>query len=59
MPYAYPTSVRLPKVLKDFLRRRAEAEDRKVASMIVRILEDYRSAWMKARHNKPGEEQKS
>ncbi len=42
--YYQPTSIRLPKVLKDFLRRRAEIEDRKLSQMIVHILELYRAS---------------
>jgi fructose-1,6-bisphosphatase/sedoheptulose 1,7-bisphosphatase-like protein len=56
--YNQPTSIRIPKMLKDFLRRRADADNRKLSQMIVMILEQWRSAHMKARHNKPGEEQK-
>lgn len=54
--YAHPTSIRLPKPLKDFLRRRADEEDRKVAQVIVRILEEYRSTWMKSRTSKASQE---
>jgi hypothetical protein len=47
--YNQPTSVRLPKPLKDYLRRRAEIEDRKMAAVIVRILEESRQAFLQAR----------
>jgi hypothetical protein len=49
MQYIFPTSVRLPKQLKDYLQRRAQLEDRKMASVIVRILEESRVAFLQAR----------
>jgi hypothetical protein len=42
--YPYPTSLRLPVDLKKFLVRKAVEEDRKLAQMIVHILEEYRAA---------------
>ena len=42
--YPYPTSLRLPVDLKKFLVRKAAEEDRKLAQMIVRILEEYRTS---------------
>ena len=50
MQYIYPTSVRLPKQLKDYLQRRAAQEDRKMASVIVRILEESRVAFTKKKY---------
>ena len=49
MIYNHPTSVRLPKILKDYLQRRAALEDRKMAAVIVRILEESRVAFLQAR----------
>lgn len=40
-----PFSLRLPKDLKDFLRRRAEEDNRKLAPLIVVILEEWRKAY--------------
>ena len=54
--YQNPTSIRLPKVLKDFLARRADDENRTLSMMIILILEDWRKAYMKAKHVKPGEQ---
>jgi len=48
--YLNPTSIRLSKTLKDYLIRRATAEDRKVASVIVRILEESRVAFTKKKY---------
>ena len=42
--YPYPTSLRLPVDLKKFLVRKAAEEDRKLAQMIVHILEEYRTS---------------
>jgi hypothetical protein len=55
MAISHPTSIRLTKVLKDFLQRRAEQENRFLSQQIIHILEEWRSQWMKSRHNKPGE----
>ena len=44
MDYDQPTSIRITKSLKDFIRRCGEAENRKVSQMIVHILELYRAS---------------
>ena len=41
----YPTSVRINKTLKDFLQRRADADGRPLAQLIIRVLEEYRQAF--------------
>ena len=52
MNYFLPTSIRLPKNLKDFLQRRADMENRKLSQMIIHILEMYRASMVK-RGKKP------
>ena len=39
-----PTSLRLPKQLKDFLWRRAQDEHRNLSQMIIHVLEMYRQS---------------
>lgn len=52
MNYTLPTSIRLPRNLKDFLQRRADSENRKLSQMIIHVLEMYRSSMIK-RGKKP------
>jgi hypothetical protein len=48
-----PTSIRLDKQLKDFLRRRGSEEGRTVSQIIIRILEQWRLAYLKSRKEDP------
>lgn len=45
MPPPLPTSLRLPKQLKDFLWRRAQDEHRNLSQMIIHVLEMYRQSF--------------
>jgi predicted DNA-binding protein len=44
MPTEQPTSVRLPKDLKDFLREQAKEARRPLTYQIIYILNEYRKA---------------
>ena len=52
MNYTLPTSIRLPRNLKDFLQRRADQENRKLSQMIIHILEMYRISHRKRAEKK-------
>jgi hypothetical protein len=46
---SFPTSIRLPADLKDFLKRQALAQNRKLSQQIVHILKEWRAMAQRAR----------
>jgi hypothetical protein len=45
----YPTSLRLPSDLKDFLAKRASAENRKLSQQIIHVLKQYRAFFQRSK----------